>query len=487
MDNNAQNNRTKVVSGLTWIFMARFGAQIVTFVVSLILARLLDPVVFGTVAILTVFMEIMTVFVDSGLGNALIQKKNADNLDFSTVFYFNIAVGVITYFIMFFAAPIIADFYAKPELVSLVRVLSLSLVISGIKNVQDAYVAKNLLFNKSFYASIGGTVGSAILGIWMAYNGFGAWALVGQNLFANFVNTVILWFVVKWRPDFAFSFSRFKGLFTFGWKLLVSSIINTIYNNLRQLVIGKLYSAKSLAFYNRGYMIPNTVVCNINTAIDTALFPAMSSAQDDVATVKAMTRRSIRISSYIMWPMMMGIAACATPLVSVLLSDAWLPSVPYLVVFSIYYAMLPLQTANLNAIKALGKSGVYLKLEIIKKTIGFVILFATMWFGPFVMALSMLLFALLSFIVNAAPNRKLLDYTYKQQVADMLPSMLLSCAMAAPVYCVQLLGLENWLTLLIQIPFGVALYVLGSKLFRVESFDYLLVAIKELLHKKKNH
>lgn len=485
MDNNAQNNRTKVVSGLTWIFMARFGAQIVTFVVSLILARLLDPVVFGTVAILTVFMEIMTVFVDSGLGNALIQKKNADNLDFSTVFYFNIAVGVITYFVMFFAAPIIADFYDKPELVSLVRVLSLSLVISGIKNVQDAYVAKNLLFNKSFYASIGGTVGSAILGIWMAYNGFGAWALVGQNLFANFVNTVILWFVVKWRPDFAFSFSRFKGLFTFGWKLLVSSIINTIYNNLRQLVIGKLYSAKSLAFYNRGYIIPNTVVCNINTAIDTALFPTMSSAQDDVATVKAMTRRSIRISSYIMWPMMMGIAACATPLVSVLLSDAWLPSVPYLVVFSIYYAMLPLQTANLNAIKALGKSGVYLKLEIIKKTIGFAILFATMWFGPFVMAVSMLLFALLSFVVNAAPNRKLLDYNYGQQISDMLPSMLLSCAMAGIVYCVQLIGLPNWLTLLIQVPLGVCIYVAGSKLLHFESFDYLLGVVKELLHKKK--
>ncbi len=485
MDNKAQNNRTKVVSGLTWIFMARFGAQIVTFVVSIILARLLDPVVFGTVAILTVFMEIMTVFVDSGLGNALIQKKNADNLDFSTVFYFNIAVGIITYFIMFFAAPIIADFYAKPELVPLVRVLSLSLVISGIKNVQDAYVAKNLLFNKSFYASIGGTVGSAILGIWMAYSGFGAWALVAQNLFANFVNTVILWFVVKWRPDFAFSFSRFKGLFTFGWKLLVSSIINTIYNNLRQLVIGKLYSAKSLAFYNRGYMIPNTVVCNINTAIDTALFPAMSSAQDDVATVKAMTRRSIRISSYIMWPMMMGIAACATPLVSVLLSDAWLPSVPYLVVFSIYYAMLPLQTANLNAIKALGKSDVYLKLEIIKKLIGFAILFATMWFGPFVMAVSMLAFALLSFAVNAAPNRKLLDYTYRQQISDMLPSMLLSCTMAGIVYCVQLLKLANWLTLLIQVPLGVCIYVAGSKLLHFESFDYLLGVIKELLQRKK--
>lgn len=487
MDNNAQNNRTKVLSGLTWIFMSRFGAQIVTFIVSLVLARLLDPAVFGTVAILTVFMEIMTVFVDSGLGNALIQKKDADNLDFSSVFFFNIAIGILTYLIMFFAAPLIADFYDRQELVALIRVLSLTLIVSGVKNVQDAYVSRNLLFNKSFYASIGGTVGSAILGIWMAYKGFGAWALVAQNLFSNVVNATILWFVVRWRPDFAFSFSRFKGLFTYGWKLLVSSIINTIYNNLRQLVIGKLYSPKSLAFYNRGYMIPNTVVGNVNTTIDNVLFPAMSSAQDDVTTVKAMTRRSIRVSSYIMWPMMMGIAACATPLVSVLLSDAWLPSVPYLVVFCIYYAMLPLQTANLNAIKALGKSGVYLKLEIIKKTIGFIILFATMWFGPFVMAVSMLLFALLSFIVNAAPNRKLLDYTYKQQVADMLPSMLLSGAMAAPVYCVQLLSLENWLTLLIQIPFGIALYVLGSKLFRVESFDYLLGAIKEMLHKTKKH
>lgn len=477
------NYKNQATSGLLWTFLERFGAQCVTLIVSIILARLLDPVVFGTVAIVTVFMEILNVFIDSGLGNALIQKKDADDIDFSSVFYFNIFMCIALYLVLFFLAPLISRFYGMAELTDIIRVMGLSLIVSGVRNIQRAFVSRKLQFKRFFFATIGGTLGAAVLGIWMAYRGFGVWALVAQGLFNNVVGTVILWLTVKWRPKRVFSFTRFRGLFSFGWKLLVSDLINTIYNNLRQLIIGKMYTTQSLAMYNRGYMIPNVFVININSAIDSVLFPVMSSAQDDVNVVRAMTRRSIRISSYIMWPVMMGIAACSTPLVSILLTDKWLPCVPFLIIFCISYAFLPLQTANLNAIKALGRSEIYLKLEIIKKIVGFAILAATMWFGPLVMAASNLLFAVINYLINAFPNRKLLNYSYGQQIMDAAPPMLLSAFMFGIVYCVRFLELSNWLTLIIQIPLGVLIYVGGTKLFKLDSFDYILGTVKGLIRK----
>ena len=484
MENDSFNNMSsKATSGLLWTFLERFGAQCVTLIVSIILARLLDPVVFGTVAIVTVFMEILNVFIDSGLGNALIQKKDADDIDFSSVFYFNIFMCIALYLVLFFLAPLISRFYGISELTDIIRVMGLSLIVSGVRNIQRAFVSRKLQFKRFFFATIGGTLGAAALGIWMAYRGFGVWALVAQGLFNNVVGTVILWLTVKWRPKRVFSFTRFRGLFSFGWKLLVSDLINTVYNNLRQLIIGKMYTTQSLAMYNRGYMIPNVFVININSAIDSVLFPVMSSAQDDVNVVRAMTRRSIRISSYIMWPVMMGIAACSTPLVSILLTDKWLPCVPFLIIFCISYAFLPLQTANLNAIKALGRSEIYLKLEIIKKIVGFAILAATMWFGPLVMAASNLLFAVINYLINAFPNRKLLNYSYGQQIMDAAPPMLLSAFMFGIVYCVRFLELSNWLTLIIQIPLGVLIYVGGTKLFKLDSFDYILGTVKGLIRK----
>lgn len=477
------NYKNQATSGLLWTFLERFGAQCVTLIVSIILARLLDPVVFGTVAIVTVFMEILNVFIDSGLGNALIQKKDADDIDFSSVFYFNIFMCIALYLVLFFLAPLISRFYGMAELTDIIRVMGLSLIVSGVRNIQRAFVSRKLQFKRFFFATIGGTLGAAALGIWMAYRGFGVWALVAQGLFNNVVGTVILWLTVKWRPKRVFSFTRFRGLFSFGWKLLVSDLINTIYNNLRQLIIGKMYTTQSLAMYNRGYMIPNVFVININSAIDSVLFPVMSSAQDDVNVIRAMTRRSIRISSYIMWPVMMGIAACSTPLVSILLTDKWLPCVPFLIIFCISYAFLPLQTANLNAIKALGRSEIYLKLEIIKKIVGFAILAATMWFGPLVMAASNLLFAVINYLINAFPNRKLLNYSYGQQIMDAAPPMLLSAFMFGIVYCVRFLELSNWLTLIIQIPLGVLIYVGGTKLFKLDSFDYILGTVKGLIRK----
>lgn len=480
MENDFYKTKAKALSGLMWSFLEKFGAQCVTLVVSIVLARLLEPDVFGMIGIVTVFMAVLNVFVDSGLGNALIQKKDADAVDFSSVFFFNILMCTALYLLLFLTAPLVAKFFKLPELSPVIRVMGLTLIFSGINNVQKAFVARHLKFKRFFFATLGGTLGAAAVGIFMAVKGYGVWALVGQSLFSSLANTVILWITVKWRPVWKFSGERFKGLFFYGWKLLAASLIGTIYNNLRQLIIGKMYSAESLAFYNRGYMIPNTFVGSVSSAIDSVLLPVLASAQDDKEAVMAITRRSVRISAYVMWPIMMGIAACSEALISVLLTDKWLPSAPFIIIFCITYAFQPLESANLNAIKALGRSDIYLKLDLIRKTIGFTILVSTMWFGPLVMALSNLFFAVINQIINIYPNKKLLSYSYRQQMSDFLPAMFLAAVMFAIVYSVKLFGLANWLTLLIQVPTGVLVYFAGSKLFKFDSFDYIVNTVKSL-------
>ncbi len=481
----SESNSVKTVINLFWRFLERCGAQVVALVVSWILARVLGPEEYGTLGMVTVFTTIMQVFVDSGLGNALIQKKDADNLDFSTVFYFNVVVCVLMYSIMFFAAPLISDFYENPELTPIVRVQSLMLIISGVRNVQQAYVSRHMLFKRFFLVTLGGTLGAAVVGIVMAYLGFGVWSLVAQYLFNLAASTALLWITVKWRPTKAFSFERLKALFTYGWKILISKLLDTLYNEARQLIIGKVYTESDLAFYNEGKKLPHLAVTDINSSIDSVLLPTMSNVQDDKSRVCAMTRRSIKISTYIMMPVMLGLAVCAEPLITLMLTEKWLPCVPYLRVFCITYAFYPIHTANLNAIKAMGRSDLFLILEIIKKAIGVVLLLVTMFQGVMVMAYSLLVSTLIASFVNAFPNKKLLGYSYLQQIKDMLPQVGLSVVMAAIVYCVEFLNLHPIVTLLIQIPLGVLIYVAGSKLFKVESFEYILSMIKNLLGKRK--
>lgn len=478
-------NSKKVLSNFFWRFFERCGAQGVTFIVSIVLARLLDPDVYGTVALVTVFTTIMQVFVDSGMGNALIQKKEADDLDFSSVFFFNIAVCSLLYLIMFIAAPFIAAFYKMPELTSVVRVLSLILIISGVKNVQQAYVSRNMQFKKFFFSTIGGTIGAAVVGIVMAYLGFGVWALVAQMLFNAAVDTLILWITVKWRPKMMFSFQRLKTLFSFGWKLLVSSLLDTVYNDLRQLIIGKIYSKNDLAFYNQGQKFPHLIVTNINTSIDSVLLPTMSKAQDDKNVVRSMTRRAIKTSTYIMMPVMIGLAVCAEPLISLILTDKWLPCVLFLRVFCITYAFYPIHTANLNAIKAMGRSDLFLKLEILKKIIGLTAILITMWISVEAMAYSLLVTTLLNQIINSWPNKKLLGYSYLEQVRDMLPQIGLSVLMGAAIYLVQLAGFSSIFTLCIQIPLGIIIYIALSKLLHIESFEYLTSMLKSFKNRGK--
>lgn len=474
----------KTVSNFFWRFAERCGAQLVTFIVSIVLARILSPENYGTVALITVFTNIMQVFVDSGLGTALIQKKDADDLDFSSVFYFNFAVCIVLYLIMFGVAPVIANFYNDASLTSVVRVISLTILISGVKGVQQSYVSRNMLFKRFFYATLGGTIFSAFLGIGMAYAGAGVWAIVAQQLSNAFIDTVILWITVKWRPKKMFSWERLKQLLAFGWKMLASSLLDTLYNDIRSMIIGKMYSSADLAYYDQGKKFPQVIVSNINTSIDSVLLPTMANVQDDREKVKTMTRRSIKTSTYIMAPLMMGLAFCAEPIVQLVLTEKWLPCVPFLRIFCITFMFYPMHTANLNAIKAMGRSDYFLKLEIAKKIVGMLLLLATMHFGVLAMAYSLLASTLASMIINSWPNKKLLSYGFKEQMIDIMPGILLAGGMGVAISFVNFLELSPIATLMIQIPVGAIIYIGCSYALKVESFEYLWTVAKKFVSKK---
>lgn len=477
-------NRKAVFSNLIWRFMERCGAQLVSVVVSFVLARMLAPSVYGLVAKVTIITSIMLVFVDSGMANSLIQKKDPDDLDFSSVFFFNVAFCLVLYVGLFFAAPLIAEYNGQPELTAIVRVLGLTVVVAGVKNVQQAYVSKTMQFKRFFFATLGGTAVSAAVGIAMAYKGFGVWALVAQQLSNVTINTCVLWLTVGWRPKAMFSLKRLRALLGYGWKLLASGLLDTVYNKLREIFIAVFYTDTDLAFYNRGNALPNLIVENINSSIDSVLLPVLSAEQDHAEQVREMTRRAIKVSSYIIMPLMMGLAVCAEPFVRFFLTEKWLPCVPYLRIFCFTYSFYPLHTANLNAIKAMGRSDLFLILEIVKKAVGITALLLTMRLGVYPMALSLLATSVLSQIINAWPNSRLLNYSYLRQLADLLPTILLAAAMGACVYPVSLLGLSDIVTLVIQVPLGVLVYVLGSKLLRIDSFEYLMSIVKRLVRRE---
>lgn len=479
-----KNKKGVLLSNFIWRFAERCGAQLVTAVVSVLLARLLAPDDYGMIALVSVFTNIMYVFVDCGLSTALIQKKDADDLDFSSVFYFNFAVCVLIYLIMFIAAPYIAAFYKRPELTSIVRVISLMLVLSGVKSVQQVYVSRHMLFRLFFFSTLGGTLFSAALGLWMAYAGFGVWALVAQQLSNSTIDTLILFLTVKWRPKKMFSWQRLKGLLSYGWRLLASSLLDTVYNNLRSLVIGRVYTSADLAYYNQGQYVPDTIAVNVDSSIDSVLFPAMSAAQDEPALVKDMTRTAIKMSVYIIAPLMMAVAFCAEPVVRLFLTDKWLPCVPFLRICCVTYMFYPIHTANLNAIKAMGRSDLYLKLEIIKKIMGLTLLLITYRISVMAMCYSLLVSDLCSQLINTRPNKKLMGYNYLEQLRDILPSLLLSVFMGFCMWTVSLLHLPDLMTLVIQIPLGLAVYLAGSALLKLDTFEYLWNVVKPKIQKK---
>ncbi|WP_372995831.1 lipopolysaccharide biosynthesis protein [Lutispora sp.] len=472
-------NRSKVLSSLFWKFMERGGNQGIQFIVQLVLARILLPEDYGLIALVAIFITISAVFVQSGFNTALIQKKDADEVDFSSVFYLSLFVAGFLYIALFFASPFIADFYGEPQLISVLRVLAATLIFGAVNSIQNAIIARKMKFKMLFLSSLGSIVISGTAGIAAAYSGLGVWALVVQQLLNQLSITVILWFTVKWRPKLVFSISRVAGLFSYGSKLLASALIDTVYKDIRSLIIGKIYNPSILGFYNRGQQFPKLIVTNINGSIQSVILPTLSAHQENRKRVKEIMRRAIVTSSFIMFPMMIGLAVVAEPLVKIILTDKWLPAVPFLQIFCASYALWPIHTANLQAINAMGRSDIFLKLEIIKKAIGLVILTISIPFGVYVMAWGTLLSGVISSFINAYPNLKLLDYSYKEQWHDILPSLLTSLVMGAIVYILKYLNIAVYQMLILQVVSGIVIYIFLARMFKLESYCYLVITIKE--------
>ncbi len=480
----------KTITSVMWKFVEKLAAQIVHFVVSIVLARLLVPDDYGIIALVSVFITICNKLVISGFATSLIQKKDADNLDFSTVFYFSCTVAVVLYIALWFGAPFIADFYSSYKrelLIQVIRVMGLNVFIIAVNSVQQAYVSRTMQFKRYFLSTILGTTISAAVGIGLAYGGYGVWALVAQTLLAALVNGIVLWFTVRWRPQLKFSFKRFKALYSYGWKIFTASMIKVIYNDLRSLVIGKFYSAADLAFYNKAQSFPQLIDSNVEGTIDSVLFPAISKKQASSDEMRGMLRRAIKTTSYILIPLLVGLSAASKPVILILLTEKWAESIPLMQILSFSFVLAPMEIENLQAIKATGRSDIVLKLEIIKKVVGIALVVAAIPFGVTAMAITTVIVAVFSAIINAIPNKKLLGYTFKMQIKDILPTLLLSAVMFGAVYPISLLDINVWLMLIIQVVVGAVIYIALSAIFKVESFKYILSILKSFLKRGKKN
>ena len=483
MNTNKQSEKSVVIKSLIFKFMERAGYQGIAFIVQIVLARLLDPTDYGMLTLLTIFISVSQVFVQSGLNTALIQRKDIKEDDYSSIFYVSLFIAVVLYIVLFFTAPYIAAFYNMPPLKTVLRVLALVLIPGAFNSIQNAKVAREMRFGELMLCTIGAVFISGAIGITMAWMGLGVWALVGQQLSSRIAICILLLTIVKWRPRPVLEFDRVKKLFSFGWKLMVSALIDTIFRELQSLVIGKKYDAGMLGYYNRGKQFPDIIINNINGAIQSVMLPALSKHVGDNEKIKSMMRRSIVTSSFLIFPICMGLAVVARPMVHLVLTDKWLPCVPYLQAYCFVYAFWPIHTANLQALNAQGRSGVFLILEIIKKAYGLGILVITVVFfrSPLAIVLGQCCTTLLSCFVNAAPNKRLLNYGYSEQMKDILPSFGIAVAMGAVVYSINFLHIGAAMTLLLQLMTGVIVYVLLAKLFKLECFDYILSMLNKFL------
>lgn len=416
---------------LGWKFMERVSAQLVQLVVSIVLARILAPSDYGAVAMVTIFIILANVLIEGGFSSALIQKRDADDIDFSTVLYFSILFSLILYAVLYFSAPYISMFYGEEYqiLTPVLRILGLQVIVYAVNSVQQAYVQKRMLFKNFFLATLVGTIASGVVGLAMAYSGYGIWAIVGQQLTSNILNTLTLYAITRKLPVLAFSIERLKGLFNYGIKLLGANVLITGYQELRALIIGKIYTAQDLAFFDRGKQFPSLVVTNINSSIGAVLFPKMALEQDNIEKVKNSTRISIRFSAYVMSPLMLGLAAISEPFIRLILTEKWIQSAPFMQLFCIVFLFMPIHTANMQSLKAVGKSGTILKLEIIKKIIELISLFAVVWISVEAIVINMAVLTTLFTFINAYPNRRHLNYSFKEQAKDILPAIVMSIIM----------------------------------------------------------
>lgn len=476
--------KKQVLSSLVWQMLQRILGQLISFGVSVILARNLMPEDFGVVALSGMFLILIGIFIDSGLGTALIQKKDADELDYNTVFYANIVFACLVYIIVFLVAPFIAQIFNNPQVTSVLRVMGLGMPIGALSGVQNALVSKKMAFRKFFFSSISGNILSAIVGLTMVFSGCGVWSLVGQNLINTIANSVVLIYIVRWIPQWKFSKERFKSLFSYGWKLTASNLLGTFFSQLKGYAIGLKYSASDLAFYNRGEGLPGIIYNNISSSINTVLFPALSQLQDDKNAIRMALSKAMRTASFILMPGLLGLAAVSDNFVQIVYTSKWMAAVPFMQVICMMNCFDLLGSANIQAMKAVGRADTLLKLELYKKPLMLVILIGCMFISPLAIAIGQFVYSLIALALNAYPNRKYINYPLKDQFLDISNSLLIATLMSLIVYLVGKLSINIYCLLIIQIFVGVIVYVLMSKFFNKQIFQEVMSLIKNKMLKK---
>ena len=475
------DNGVKVASGLFWSFGERICAQLVSTIVTIVLARLLSPDHYGAISLVTVFISICNVFVSSGFGSSIVQKRTVDSKDYNTAFWLSLSISGILYILLFIGAPLISQFYTMPELKWVIRVMALRLPIASINTIQQAFVRREMKFKKFFLATLAGTVISGFVGIGLAYAGAGVWALVFQYLTNTCIDTIVMCFVCGWNPRFQYSAQSAKEIFSFGWKVLATDLVSTAESNIRSLIVGKVFGPSDLAYYDQGMKYPGLLVNNINSSINKVMLPAYSQSQDNLIQLKNMLRKSIQIGMFLLAPVLLGFFAVSKAFVILLLTDKWIASVPFIQIFCVVYLLRPLETSCHQAVLGIGRSDVALKIMVVINSVALVtVLIAVFYFeNVYMIALGSLLSSIVSVLCFIGATGKLLKYTVREQFADVFESLFPAVLMSGFVYFIGSLSKLSALpTLFLQIVLGCITYVILTLLFRNRTLIYFLGLIK---------
>lgn len=476
-----KNIRNSVLGSFFWKLCERFLSQGIAFITSLILARMLAPTDYGVIAIVAVFTNLAAVFINSGFGSALIQKKDADDRDFSTMFFCSQGCALLIYLVLFFCSPLVAAFYKNPELTLILRVYALQIPLGVYQSIQMAYISRHMLFRKVFVASAVNAVVSGTVGIGAAFAGFGVWALVIQYLMVTVTNSIVLTFLVPWRPRLQFSKTSAKSMMSYGSRILAADLSGTFFTEVRSLIIGKVYTSADLAYYNKGLQIPQLLTNNLSAVMVSVMFPTLSNHSDDLEQVKMMTKRSMRILVYVVAPCLLGLTAVMEPLILFLFTEKWSQAIPFGQIWSIGISVGILSDLSLQILKAIGRSDVVLGLEVKKKPMYVLLLLIGAQINVLGLAIAMLVYDLYATFINMLQLRKYIYYGLWEQFRDLFPAFALSAVMAAFVWLIPSFG-SLVLTLAVKVLAGAGIYLLGSVVLRLEAFHYILNIMKEKIH-----
>lgn len=470
--------RSKTVKGVVWSSIERFSTQGVQFLIMIIMARLLTPKDYGLIGMLAIFLAVAQSLIDSGFSQALIRKQDRTDVDNSTVFYFNIVVSSALYLILFIAAPFVADFYNQPELTSVMRVVCLGVILNSLAVVQRALLTVRIDFKTQAKASLSAAVISGCIGIVLAYCGFGVWSLVVQQLLNLSVNTLLLWIFSKWRPIAVFSWKSFHELFAFGSKLLASGLLDTLYRNIYPIVIGKLFSASSLGHYTRAHQFSEFPSSNVTGIIQRVTYPILCGIQDETERLAIVYRKFLKLSAFIIFPLMIGLSAVARPFIDIALGTQWGFCGQLLQIICFAMMWYPIHAINLNLLQVKGRSDLFLRLEIIKKILGITVLCITAPFGLVVMCYGQIFNSIVALVINTYYTGKLINVGFIRQMKDLLPTILLSLTMFGAILLVNGFIEANIYRLIIGVLVGVIVYVSGSYIFKFKELQTLFSLIR---------